>query len=154
MSEKFWCRRCKQSNYHCGADHFSPTHLPDHRADRNLNCADWMISAPEWSLLICYDDPSVQARGEGGGVGSRSIYFVSHAKGQLGSVQATGRSTTGPLDTRLGSSGHNNYQPTLPALLPAVRGGLSGSHYQFMAEPIMRSQILSCYLSFYRLLTT
>ena len=149
MSEKFWWRRCKQSNYHCEADHFSPTHWPDHRADRNLNCADWMISAPEWSLLICYDDPSVQARGGGG---SRSIYFVSHAKGQLGGA-ATGHST-GPQTRDPGSSGHNNYQPTLPALLPGVRGELSGSHYQFMTEPIMRSQILSCYLSFYRLLTT
>ena len=37
--------------------------------------------------------PASRLGGRGGG--SRSIYFVSHAKGQLGSVQATGHSTGG-----------------------------------------------------------
>ena len=65
-----------------------------------------MISAPECPLLICYDDPGVQARERERG-GSRPIYFVSHAKGQRGEA-ATGYNTT---DTRPGHSGHNNYQP-------------------------------------------
>ena len=50
--------------------------------------------------------PGVQARERERG-GGRSIYFVSHAKGQRGEA-ATGYNTT---DTRPGHSGHNNYQP-------------------------------------------
>ena len=46
----------------------------DHNADRNLNCADWLISAPECPLLICYDDP--WCPGERGGGAGQFILFL------------------------------------------------------------------------------
>ena len=79
MSETFWWSHCKQSNYHCSPDHLSPTHWADHNADRNLNCADWMISAPECPLLICYDDPWCPGERErewGGGAGQFILFLM------------------------------------------------------------------------------